>query len=98
VDQSTIQNKLKSLDVSSKVRFNVGMHGVEKDTELRYGAQSPTMQTLIRRRIRDNDGSIEIVKAEVKVEVKTSPMPRKNKPKTEPGREVAEDNQQKGDD
>jgi hypothetical protein len=61
VDRSNIQNKLASLSRETKLKFNIGMHGFSKDAEVRYGSLSDDKQRLIRRRLSDNDNSVEIV-------------------------------------
>lgn len=42
------------------------MHGVKKGSQISYGSADPGLQLLIRRRMADNDGSVEIVKNETK--------------------------------
>ena len=63
MDKSTTSNKMINLETENKsvVRFNVAIHGFSKGQEVRYHSVSNTKKTLIRRRLFDNDGSVEIV-------------------------------------
>lgn len=57
----TSDNKLKDLTSECKVKFNVPMHGVKKGQEVKYSSAGSKLQTNIRRRLADNDNSVEIV-------------------------------------
>ena len=61
MERSTIHNKLKSLDISNKVQFNVAMHGVSEGQIIDYRGANSTLKTLIRRRLKDDDDSVVVV-------------------------------------
>jgi hypothetical protein len=65
-----------SLTSTTKIKFNCKMHGIAKDQIIDYTRASNQLKTLIRRRIKDNDGSVEVinVKIENKLKPETKPV------------------------
>lgn len=56
-------NKMVDLNTETKLRINQPIHGYVKGQEVRYSHQTPEKQLLLRRRMADGDGSVEIVDA-----------------------------------
>jgi len=63
MDRSITNNKMLSLETENKseVKFNVAIHGFKKGQIVRYNSVPNSKKILIRRRLFDNDGSVEIV-------------------------------------
>ena len=76
-------HKIKLLP-KTEIKFNVNMHGFKKDSVLIFGRLSIQNQILIRRRLSDNDNSVEIVKGKSN--------PKQEKPKDGKGASKQGDN------
>lgn len=62
MDNSSISNKMINMDdKETKIKFNIAMHGFKKDQVVRYTSESRENQLFIRRRLKDNDGFVEVV-------------------------------------
>jgi hypothetical protein len=59
-------SNIKNLNAETKLKFNIGMHGILKDQVVIYGACDKKLQKLIRRRFADKNSGLEIVKEESK--------------------------------
>jgi len=59
VRQLNYDNKLKLQEVDTKIKFNVSMHGKKAGDIVKYSAAGHDLQTNIRRRLADNDNSVE---------------------------------------
>lgn len=94
MERSTIQNKLKDLEISNKVQFNVAMHGIPKGGTVDYKSANSTLKTLIRRRFKDNDDSVEIVGLDTKKKIMEpkSTNTKNNKKKPHDGVAASEQN------
>ena len=90
-------NKMLPLTSDTKVKFNVGMHGIGAGQIVRYNAVSSNAQMLIRRRLADDDGSVEVVKNEEAPRKPTpSPKPKKDPAKSD-SKSAAAGNSNEGD-
>lgn len=56
-------NKMVDLTTETKLKINQNIHGFASGQEIMYKHQTPQTQLLLRRRMADGDGSVEIVKA-----------------------------------
>jgi len=81
MDQSSFNNKMVDLRDETKVKFNVNMHGISAGQILKYGRTKTDMQTNIRRRLADNDGSVEIIE-------EVTPLEPKKKEKKKPKKQI----------
>lgn len=76
VDQSTYENKLND---DSKVCFRMNIHGRKEGEIISYRTANNSLKTLIRRRIADNDGSVEIINPKIENPAKDSKKNQKEK-------------------
>ena len=65
--QSNYENKLALLDHDTKIKFNVSMHGKRAGDIVKYSSSPADLQTNIRRRLADNDNSVEILAENTKL-------------------------------
>ena len=87
-------NKMVDLTTETKLIVNQPIHGYAKGQEIVYGHQVPEKQLLLRRRMADGDGSVEIVKA---VTAKPKQQPTTKKPEKSKLGSMGSDIQSEGD-
>lgn len=77
MEKSTISNKMIDPKTENKIniKFNVAMHGFGKGQLAKYSSLPDRKKILVRRRLKDDDGSVEVVKIEPKP--KTVPAVKK---------------------
>lgn len=74
-----IENKLNSLNSDTKVRFNMNIHGKVAGQELAFGQLTEMDKINVRRRISDNDNSVEIIETKLTVDETVQTKSKKGK-------------------
>lgn len=74
-------NKMVDLTTETKLKITKEIHGFVPGQEVIYKHQTPQTQLLLRRRLADGDGSVEIVKAVTAVSKAATSKQKSEQPK-----------------
>lgn len=76
--QLNYENKMALLDTDTKVKFNVSMHGKNAGDVVKFSSSPNDLKINIRRRLADNDNSVEVLQKNTKLKEETKKDKKKD--------------------